>query len=446
MSVIGLVPPVSPTSMSDTQPLLALCASLRSLLPLDQEWTFDTLLAVEMTRSACVRLDSLLSSVSSRADTQVNIRSDWIFTSVQIAQNLLRLLRTDASSSSREELNSYTSLLVIHTSRLADGDVTNVSRWILNLPVALEFWQQAFGPSSYLCTSMDFKHALSKASIEPAWVEASMRSLDPYDTGLVSACKWATFYRAFYSNSLSHVLAKNYATWQQPWMAGYISKGEAEALLRIRSPAQGQFLVRFSMSRASTFALAVRRGDQIEHKLILVSESGKVRVDGEHETFDSVVAAMANRVGMVPCAQVTSVWRQPFFKGVLSKDETEERLKDQARGAYLFRFASDLSGAIVVALVTQNRTVRQIKFQFNENLNKFELDAKVVYDDLTSLIAGEADRLKQPVQGASPASIQGVAQLCKNGVLGMNLYESKPRQSVYDAIPVWPPPAVVVKR
>jgi len=176
-----------------------------------------------------------------------------------------------------------------------------------------------------------------------------MYYLDPSDCGIVTIFKFmpfANFFRPF-----RDCVSNMHQLRNCPWFRGYLSKEEAGQVLVLRD--RGTFLLHYSGHYPDRLTLShvpfELKGSHIEnidrYSPLLLS------VEGVRQKWF--------KQAQIPY-EVDFSWNGAFF-GLMSFEEAEELLATQPIGTYLLRLSHSSPGWFVVAYVSQNRKVLQLK-------------------------------------------------------------------------------------
>ena len=128
------------------------------------------------------------------------------------------------------------------------------------------------------------------------------------------------------------------------WFHGFLSSEESAKFLELQPP--GTFLLRFSKSKAGSFALAyVDKEKNIGHSLIQYTPSGFSIHENSQQTdrnrvFDKLDRLVEHYSFILKTPLDTTLSRQPWFHGDLDKDEAFELLRQKTDGSFLIRFSS----------------------------------------------------------------------------------------------------------
>jgi len=206
-----------------------------------------------------------------------------------------------------------------------------------------------------------------------------MYYLDPGDSGIVTIFKFIPFANFFlpFRDSLSHM----HQLRNCPWFRGYLSKEEASQVLVLRE--RGTFLLHFAGHYPERLTLShvpfELKGCHIDN--IDRYSSCMLSVEGVRQKWF--------KQAQIPY-EVDFSWNGAFF-GLMSFEEAEELLATQPVGTYLLRLSHSSPGWFVVAYVSQNRKVLQLKIAA---LHQGFESAKKQFNTLHQLVSNYASVLK----------------------------------------------------
>jgi hypothetical protein len=269
-----------------------------------------------------------------------------------------------------------------------------------------EFWETYIGKHNYTVDWNTFltkliqtrKSTLSPRSSASKTVlrdEQSIiqlkSSLDPSDTNVVTAHKFGLFLCTF-GPGIDQSLARMEETLAEDWFAGFITFDEAQEVLKCSQV--GSFLVRFSATHTCGFAIAYKTANDGIKQVLVTAKPGGFYLDEIRYTSLREIVQSRRRELKFP---VKSISRQRFFKGFLTYEEAQDRLKSKPPGTFLIRFSQNTPGAFVIAWKDEERVQQSIITPDNgSNGGGFILNS-TLYKSLDDLVNDNSDRLKYPL-------------------------------------------------
>eukprot|EP01114_Cavostelium_apophysatum_P006009 TRINITY_DN171_c1_g2_i1.p1 TRINITY_DN171_c1_g2~~TRINITY_DN171_c1_g2_i1.p1 ORF type:complete len:915 (+),score=253.68 TRINITY_DN171_c1_g2_i1:218-2962(+) len=219
-------------------------------------------------------------------------------------------------------------------------------------------WDGLFGTEAYLVSWRTFIQGLGFPLKEEE--ENQLRSIiDHSKTGSVTRYKFVEFLKGF--GPLSSCLKNMQETVQLEFFHGYLSSNEAKLFLE-QQPT-GAFLLRFSGSRPGAFVLdwVVKLGHIRSVRIDRQPEGGfsALTEGGDQQTFPSLkdLVDIYTSKGVLTTPFSSSLTKQPWFFGDLTREEGEDLLQGQAPGTFLIRFATNQIGCFSASFVGTNNTV-----------------------------------------------------------------------------------------
>eukprot|EP01114_Cavostelium_apophysatum_P017825 TRINITY_DN5379_c0_g1_i6.p1 TRINITY_DN5379_c0_g1~~TRINITY_DN5379_c0_g1_i6.p1 ORF type:complete len:1028 (-),score=216.85 TRINITY_DN5379_c0_g1_i6:67-3150(-) len=223
--------------------------------------------------------------------------------------------------------------------------------------------------------------------------------LDNSNTGFVSMYKFSDFLNGF--GPLRWCVSKVQAVLNSEWFHGFLSSQEAERFLDRQQP--GTFLIRFSKSKAGSFAIAYvdpTHRNSVTHTLITACPPSGFKIEEAYNRnargrlFSTLLEVVEFYNYLLKNPFKSDLSRQSWFHGDLTSQEAEEILQLETEGTYLFRFSSK-PGFLAISYVNEG-----IKHGLLECLPhggyKFDNNPPV-YPTLQDVIANLNDILKQPL-------------------------------------------------
>lgn len=269
-------------------------------------------------------------------------------------QNLNAVLHQEAAELERlylqHQLHQFTSMELLEK---ADSD-------IIKEDAPRSMWYNAFGQGKVVVEWLAFENAFCSFTKETVTLEnvAQLRSIiDHAGTGTVTQYAFAQFITAF--GPFERVLHNMMEVVESSFFFGYFSSAEAEKLLSKSLP--GTFLVRFSVSPDSSFAIAyVDAEHQCRHVQILPTRKHMLRVSEckpekkfrvSRKKYASLRELVAAYASILRNPLSSSIVKEPTFHGDMTGEEAAQFLEGKRAGSYLTRFSESVPGCLVVSYV-----------------------------------------------------------------------------------------------
>jgi hypothetical protein len=189
-----------------------------------------------------------------------------------------------------------------------------------------------------------------------------------------------------------------------------LSSEESAKFLELQP--SGTFLLRFSKSKAGSFALAyVDKDKNIGHSLIQYTPSGFSIHENSQQTdrnrvFDKLDRLVEHYSFILKTPLDTTLSRQPWFHGDLDKDESFELLRSKADGSFLIRFSSK-RGYLTISFVSSG-TCNHTIIEPGENGQGWLCDGKS-YPSIEQFLEENKATFKIPVETLIMGTASGPA-------------------------------------
>jgi hypothetical protein len=336
----------------------------------------------------------------------------------------------DPAKREHAEFSAAVAALVRHTRNvrsLADSPAMSSALW-MDDEECRQFWAASFGCNVYVCDWAAFAAKLAEryASVRrdaAVLLEHLALTMDPASSGVVTCRAVAELVERFGPGLEEAVLRNHRDAWSKAWFAGHMTREEAECLLV--SGKQGDFCVRFSVSRPCGFAVAVRGNARakvaVEHMLVLARAGSLCFAGGASAWQRTLQDCVSSQYPVLLRAspRVLSLTRAPYFWGVLAKEDQARVLHDQPSGAFLVRFSTTDTGDVVIAYKAGGADTpnsrSQIKFGCKDD--KF-LVMDCLYSDIAAIVRTSPDKLQYGVDRRLHARARSPARIDVRGNYG----------------------------
>jgi len=199
-----------------------------------------------------------------------------------------------------------------------------------------------------------FGATLGLAGPVPTFDEGVQRELksilDPSNCGAVTIFKFSALTNL--TRPFQQCLSNVHQLKSCPWFHGYVSKEDAELLLKGKSP--GTFLFHILDPHPSTlYLLYVTPTNTFQSETIQCFTPSVISIPDLKKEYPNLT---------FPYVQDIS-WSNSFF-GSISYEDAQELLTGQPMGAYLMRLSKSSPGSFVIAYVATEGKVHQIKIDW----------------------------------------------------------------------------------
>eukprot|EP01125_Pyxidicula_operculata_P019782 TRINITY_DN7201_c0_g1_i1.p1 TRINITY_DN7201_c0_g1~~TRINITY_DN7201_c0_g1_i1.p1 ORF type:complete len:1378 (+),score=270.87 TRINITY_DN7201_c0_g1_i1:58-4191(+) len=234
-------------------------------------------------------------------------------------------------------------------------------------PEALKMWEEEFQHNDFhLVPWAAFIKALkknTKSEICKSDEELLRRIIDLSNTGYVTPHAFSDFLHSF--GPLQHCVENVNRICKQSWFHGFVSAEEASRLLLERP--KGTYLVRFSRSRADSFALEYVL-DMNEGPLTVLIRCQmplgvSVEEEGGIKTFPTIEDLIKHYSATLSKPFSCDYDRQPWFLGAVTLAAAREMLHYRPTGTFLIHFHPTVVGWFVCSYVNKEQNVIQIELQ-----------------------------------------------------------------------------------
>jgi len=234
----------------------------------------------------------------------------------------------------------------------------------------VELWKNFSKGTQYYVEWDDFERVfvrfVGRRSLSDTERKVLQHIMDNSGTGGVSAYKFSEFLKGF--GPLTECMQNVVKILTQKWFHGFLSRSEADKLLT--GEEVGTYLVRFSITRPGSFALAlVARNRSIAHILIERNFPRGVKVEEvkegkkttkEFEDLFAVIDKYHSRGLKTPFT--SSYLKQSWFHGELSSEEAVHLLSGEEVGTFLVRFSTQV-GSFATSYVAKNKKVSHSRIE-----------------------------------------------------------------------------------
>jgi Fe-S-cluster formation regulator IscX/YfhJ len=406
--------------LSDLSSLSSLLWELVHHHPIPDSDYYEYLISIENLRTQLLILSPDLVSQLDEADEMGF--SQWCLIAGEMLRDIQEMLK---DSQQKRDVNTYESdfcgllddrfrRLDVHTVVLSSAikavqskslepisKIFNVTTILPTESGGSELWVSSFGKQTYRVKFEQFQRCLSARF--PELTQRAMiqlrSSIDPKETGFVTALQWTAFLEGF-GPDISRAVERLSETLGEDFFAGYLTYEEAAEALRMCST--GAYLIRFSTSMPCGLVLARRvssdevGGDKVVQSLIVPRKGGYEMEGTIYSSLRDVLSFKAKECRF-PAPVVSAVMRAKFFKGFLSKEETLRLLQDAPSGTFLFRFSNSDPGALVVGYKV-GKEVKQTRIYCEPESGGYRLagaDASI-YPHIDDIVRQNGSRLKFP--------------------------------------------------
>jgi len=230
----------------------------------------------------------------------------------------------------------------------ADEDAWNMWRYYWGPETVIQEWD------TFIECVQQFGATLGLAGPAPTFDEGVQRELksflDPSNSGAVTIFKFAALTNL--TRPFQQCLSNVHALKNCPWFHGYVSKEDAELLLKGKSP--GTFLFHLpDPDPSAIYLLYVTPSNQFHSAPIDYFTPALVSIPELKSKFPALT---------FPYVQDIS-WSNAFF-GSISYEDAQELLTGQPMGSYLMRLSKSSPGSFVIAYVATEGKVHQIKIDW----------------------------------------------------------------------------------
>jgi len=254
-----------------------------------------------------------------------------------------------------------------------------------------KFWIDSFGET--LMVEWEKFINMLKSKVEPFGQieEKQLQSiLDHSDTGYVSQYKFSEFLRGF--GPVDKCISNMKKVLNEKWFHGFLSSREVQLLLQTGREPDGTFLIRFSKSKAGSFALAFLKDGEVRHILIESNMPHGLQISEQQQqktakVFRSLHEIVEHYGYVLKYPYISALPSRVWFHGDLSSEEANETLTGEKAGTFLIRFSA--SGAFAASFVDSRGEVRHVLIETVDK-NNFRVNSgegqTISFTDIQELV------------------------------------------------------------
>lgn len=249
---------------------------------------------------------------------------------------------------------------------------------LISDPAAKTFWEQKFGPATFLVEFRRFVHEFSvenKTPIDSDLLAGLQLVLDNTHTGFVSALRFGQCFQGF--GPFEGSLARIRSVVCEPWFNFFLTKAEAEKLLEPFAPFT--FLVRFTDFSPDQFSVNYLTDNGRVVNIAVVAGDGNtfaVKEGQNYRMFPSIPDIVSFYGKFLQKPLPDKVGNRPWFFGEMSHDDAIDSLIGEEPGTFVVRFSRQQFAWAVSYVDTDGATINQAR------LKRFASD-EVEFNDTT---------------------------------------------------------------
>jgi serine/threonine protein kinase len=267
---------------------------------------------------------------------------------------------------------------------------------LISDPAAKTFWEQKFGPATFLVEFRRFVHEYSietKTPIDPDLLRGLQLVLDNTMTGFVSALRFGQCFQGF--GPFEGSTARIRSVVCEPWFNFFLTKAEAEKLLEPFAPFT--FLVRFTDFSPDAFSInyLTDNGRVVNIQVVAGEENTFAVKEGQnYRMFPSVPDIVSFYSKFLQKPLPDKVGNRPWFFGEMSHDDAIDSLIGEEPGTFVVRFSRQPFAWAVSYVDTDGVTINQAR------LKRFASDEvefnDTVYANVEAFVAANSKWFSRP--------------------------------------------------